>query len=297
MRRSWTPFAWVALLVWAATTSAYGQFDDFPDDAGGSSRPPPRAPAAAPAEGDPFDADFGGASSTGRGRTAPAAPAPENVAPSASAQPAAAPTESLRPPASQDELDPGVHAVRLRALEQRVQELKERIFRSKARLALLAESVLEGLSAGARARIVHEDAMGPSYRLVRATYAIDGAPVFNRQDDEGSFGELDEFDVFEGSIVPGEHTLSVTLEYRGHGFGVFSYLRGYRFRTRASYPFSVPDGREITIRVTGFEDGGPNVALEDRPALRFGQRIVSIDDAEARDAAAAAQADEGASAE
>jgi hypothetical protein len=203
----------------------------------------------------------------------------------------------LAPPATEADLDASAYAVRLRELEQRIHELKERIFRSKARLALLAETVLQGISAGARAHIVHEDEMGASYRLVRATYAIDGAPIFNRQDDEGSLAELDEFDVFEGSLVPGEHTLSVTLEYRGHGFGVFSYLRGYRFRVRANYAFTVPEGRQITLRVTGFEDGGPNVPLEDRPAIRFGERIETLGAADPRTGEAApgaAGASEGA---
>jgi hypothetical protein len=248
---------------------------DFPDDAGGQEAPPPApapraappaAPTAPPAP-DAFDDAFGA--------PPPSAPAPSasSPAPAPAGQAPASDVAPLHPPATEADLDASAYAVRLRELEQSIHELKERIFRSKARLSLLAETVLQGMNAGARAHIVHEDEMGPSYRLVRATYALDGAPIFNRQDDEGSLAELDEFDVFEGSLVPGEHTLSVNLEYRGHGFGVFAYLRGYRFQVRANYAFTVPEGRQIILRVTGFEDGGPSVPLEDRPAIRFGERI------------------------
>ena len=47
-------------------------------------------------------------------------------------------------------VDAGTYGVRLRDLEQRINELKEQIFRSKARLSLLAETVLQGVVAGAK---------------------------------------------------------------------------------------------------------------------------------------------------
>jgi hypothetical protein len=153
-------------------------------------------------------------------------------------------------------MDAGTYAVRLRDLEQRINELKEQIFRSKARLALLAESVLQGVVAGSQAIIMHENRMSSSYRLVRAVYALDGAPIFNRADEEG-LSDNEEFQVYNGSIVPGEHTLTVNLEYRGHGYGIFSYLKGYRFKVRSNYSFTAPEGRGITVRVVGFEKGGP----------------------------------------
>ncbi|MCU0676589.1 MAG: hypothetical protein MUE69_27825, partial [Myxococcota bacterium] len=149
---------------------------------------------------------------------------------------AAATTTSAEP------MDAGTYAVRLRDLEQRINELKEQIFRSKARLSLLAETVLQGVVAGAQAIIVHENRMSSSYKLVKAVYALDGAPIFNRADEEGdSLSEREEFQVYNGSIVPGEHTLTVNLEYRGHGYGIFSYLKGYRFSKSA--PVSAPHSK------------------------------------------------------
>ncbi|MCA9602997.1 MAG: dihydrolipoamide acetyltransferase, partial [Myxococcales bacterium] len=142
------------------------------------------------------------------------------------------------------EVDAGTYSVRLRDLEQRVNELKEQIFRSKARLSLLAETVLQGAVGGAQALIVHENQMSASYKLVKAVYALDGAPIFNKSDD-ATLSEKSEFDVYNGSIVPGEHTLTVNLEYRGHGYGIFSYLKGYRFKVRSNYSFTAPEGRAV----------------------------------------------------
>jgi hypothetical protein len=175
--------------------------------------------------------------------------------------------------AERPELDAGTYAVRLRDLEQRINELKEQIFRSKARLSLLAETVLQGVVAGAQAIVVHENRMSNQYRLVKAVYALDGAPIFNKADEDGSLGDREEFQVYNGSIVPGEHTLTVNLEYRGHGFGIFSYLKGYRFKVRSNYSFTAAEGRSTTVRVVGYEKGGPTAPLEERPAIRYVERV------------------------
>lgn len=170
-------------------------------------------------------------------------------------------------------MDAGAYAVRLRDLEQRINELKEQIFRSKTRLSLLAETVLGVVVAGSQVVITHENQMSSSYRMVKAVYALDGAPVFNRADEEGSLASQDEFAVYDGNIVPGEHSLSVNLEYRGHGYGIFSYLKGYRFKVRSSYSFTAPEGRMVALRVIAYEKGGPTAPLEERPAIRYVERV------------------------
>jgi len=170
-------------------------------------------------------------------------------------------------------VDAATYAVRLRDLEQRINELKEQIYRSKARLSLLAETVLQGVVAGSQTVIVHENKMSGSYKLVKAVYALDGAPILNRADEEGGLSERTEFDVYNGSIVPGEHTLTVNLEYRGNGYGIFSYLKGYRFKVRSSYSFSAPEGKAVNLRVVAYEKGGPTAPLEERPAISYQERV------------------------
>ena len=202
-----------------------------------------------------------------------AAAQPEATQAADGAEEASAAAEEAVPAAPTKPIDAGTYAVRLRDLEQRINELKEQIFRSKARLSLLAETVLEGVVGGGQAVIVHENRMSQSYKLVRVVYALDGAPIFNKADEEGSLGDQKEFEVYNGSIVPGEHTLTVNLEYRGHGFGVFAYLKGYRFKVRSTYTFAVPEGRVSTVHVVGFEKGGPTTPLEERPAVRYIERV------------------------
>ena len=54
---------------------------------------------------------------------------------------------------------------------------------------------------------------------------------------------------------------------------MFAYLKGYRFRVRSTYTFTVPEGRVSTLQVVGYEQGGPTTPLEERPAVRYIERV------------------------
>jgi len=217
---------------------------------------PAAKPAATPAKPAAAPAKPGGDPAAKPGGDAPAERAP--VGGDAS-KPAAAPATSSE--------DVPVN-LRLRQLEQRVQALKERAWRAKARVEMLKEAVLGG-GIGARAGILHQQKMGNSYRLIQLVYALDGTTIFTRKDDTGAMHETKQFEVLSGPITPGSHTLSVMAIYRGHGYGVFKYLRKYKFTVRSSHTFTVDEGRGVSIKVVGFEKGGSTTPLEDRPALDF----------------------------
>lgn len=155
--------------------------------------------------------------------------------------------------------------VRLRRLEQRVQALKERAWRSKARVGMLKETVLGG-GVGAQATIVHQNKMGRAFSLVKLVYAIDGTQVFTRADDEITDKTIE---VFTGPIAPGNHTISVIIEYRGSGFGPFKYLKNYKFTVKSSHTFTAAEGKATRIEVVGYEKGGFTTQMKDRPAVEF----------------------------
>jgi hypothetical protein len=165
------------------------------------------------------------------------------------------------------------YASRLGAVERKVSDLKERVFRSKARLNLLRETVLHGSIAGARAQIVHKNEMGGSFRLVKAIYSLDGVQVFAQSDDTGQLDDKKEIEIFSGSVVPGSHTVSVQLEYRGHGYGLFPYLKGYTFSVKSSHTFSTAEGKQTVLTVVAFEKGNMTTDLKDRPAVDFKLKV------------------------
>lgn len=197
-----------------------------------------------------------------------AAPTPKDAAPAAPAP--GAPGDGAAPGAGATSPE-GAYTVRLHDLEQRVNDLKEQIFRSKARLNLLKETVLHGVIAGSRSVIIHRNDMGALYQPVRIVYALDGAEIFSRSDENGKlFENAKELEVYNGSLAPGNHTLSAMIVYRGNGFGVFSYLRGYQWRVVKSYNFTAPEGKVLSIKAVGYEKGNAlTTDPKDRPDIDF----------------------------
>jgi hypothetical protein len=164
--------------------------------------------------------------------------------------------------------------LRLRRLEQNVQSLKERAWRSKARVGMLKEAVLGG-GIGARATLVHRNKMGRAFRLEKVVYAVDGTQVFARQDDTSKLHDQKTVEVLSGPIAPGNHTISVLLVYRGSGFGPFKYLKKYKYTVKSSHTFTAVEGKHTRIEIVGFEKGGWNTQLRDRPGVDY--RVTTSD--------------------
>ena len=206
---------------------------------------------------------------------APGSPGNSAPAPAGDAAPAPAGAPAAGAPGGGGTNDSGAYTVRLRSLEKNVNELKEQIFRTKARINLLKETVLGGVIGASRAIIRHKNEMGSSYRLIQAVYALDGVQIFSKSDDSGRLAEMTEFDVYNGAIQPGSHTLSVVMLYQGNGFGVFSYLKGYKFKVRSSYNFVAGEAKTTGISVVGYEKGNLTTDMNDRPQVDFRVNVMA----------------------
>jgi hypothetical protein len=186
----------------------------------------------------------------------------------APATPPAAPAPATQTAEEQNDL-------KVRTIEERVSDLKEKIFRTKARLMNLQEMVIGGdITTGAKAVLVHKNQMGSSFYLESVTYALDGAPVYSKVDQDGDLEKREQFEVFNGRIVPGNHQISVQLVYRGHGYGVFSYLEGYKFKVQSAYTFNAEPGKALTVTIVGYEKGNITTDLKDRPAVKYDVEVL-----------------------
>lgn len=157
-----------------------------------------------------------------------------------------------------------VYDLRVRELETQIDDLKERVFRSKSRIVLLKETVLAENLAGSRAVVVFENDLGAGYRLERGIFSIDGSRVYNSTSTD-DLRARDGLEVFTGPLTPGTHTVSVSLGMRGSGYGVFSYARGYEFDLRFSCQFTAEEGRTTVVTVRTFRGGNMLTAHEERP--------------------------------
>jgi hypothetical protein len=240
--------------------------------------PTPAAPVATPAT--PAPPAPGGKPPTPK--PAPPAPAGKPPTPTPAASPAPpAPPAPAEPapgtgtgPGTTAAIDPATvkpedmpTAVRMRRLEQRTQALKERAWQLKARVQMLKEQMLGG-GVGAQALITHGNEMGSSFRLIKIVYTLDGTQVFVRSDDTAeSLYKTRSFDIFAGPISPGNHNIASVATYRGHGYGVFEYLKKYTFVANGKQAFTAGEGKITKVECKGFEKGGPTTPMEKRAAI------------------------------
>jgi hypothetical protein len=192
---------------------------------------------------------------------------------------APSPTTSAVTPATTGSavaMDGATYNVRLRDLEARVDELKDQIRRSHTRLALLSDTILSGGAAGSRSEVNFHNEMSSAFRLVRALFVLDGAVQYNRQDDTGALADQKDIPIYSGSITPGDHTLSALLTFQGNGYGVFTYLRGYKFEVKSSHSFTAVEGKTLSVTATAFESGGVTTPLQDRPKIEWKEKIQAL---------------------
>lgn len=178
----------------------------------------------------------------------------------------AAPTSSVETPAAAS--TGGPYKLQLRQLEERVADLKEKIFNSKSRLVLLKEQILHNVIAEAKGVLNHRNRMGAGFTLEQVLYHLDGNKIYFQDNKNGVLDEQREFEIFNGNLLPGNHLVSVELVYRGDG-GFFSYVDGYRFKISSSYTFYASKGRIVKVSIVGHERGGLTTSMEDKPYVSY----------------------------
>ncbi len=169
---------------------------------------------------------------------------------------------------------------KLRELEEKVIGLKEKVFRSKTRLLLLKERILNDVIAEAKVVIFHDNDMGASLVPVQVLYHLDGEKIYFQDDSSDILEEQDSIEIFNQNLVPGNHVLAVEMVYRGDS-SVFAYLKDYLFKLRANYTFYATKGKITTVRAIGYQRGDITYDLRERPSITFDVKQVSYTKTEA----------------
>jgi hypothetical protein len=168
----------------------------------------------------------------------------------------------------QPHLDGATYAVRMRNIQAAVDEEKERTRRNRIRLSLLSDSV-SGARGAATAEISFHEDVTSDFVLVRALVQLDGTVQYDKRDETGALAAVRDIPVFSGSIGLGNHTVQVALTYRGSGFGVFAYMRGYRVEVQSSHVFSAPTTHPVKVVMTGAQVGGATTPIDRRIAVHW----------------------------
>jgi hypothetical protein len=185
-------------------------------------------------------------------------------------------SSALEEPSDSGDASDGQYNRELKAVEEDVNQLKERVFRSKATLQLLKELVIEGATLGSRVEIWHVNKMGPAYTMEEIRYFLDGKNIYTKVDPTGALDQIRDAKVHEQAVPPGQHNLQTNLVLRGNGFGIFSYLKTYAFKVQSSYAFEVEDGRACVVRVLANEKGGVGKSFVDRPNVQYEEKCEAL---------------------
>ena len=176
-------------------------------------------------------------------------------------------TDKIQGVASDDSAGSQAYDLRVKELETRIDDLKDKVFRSKSRIVLLKETLLGNKLGGSGAVVSLQNDMGNKFELVRLAFVIDGKSTERRADRDGSLSTQENIEFFNGAMGPGPHELLVQLEYKGKS-SVFSYFNNYTFTLQQRCKFSVDEGMQTKVDLVAFRGGDITTPVDKRPELR-----------------------------
>ena len=158
--------------------------------------------------------------------------------------------------------------MRLRALQNRVSTLKREVFRTKTRLMLIKERLLNNVIAESKLLLRHRNNLSDSFVVEEIIYYLDDNKIYFGDARTGDLENAKIFNAYDGNVVPGHHELAVECVLAGNS-ALFPYMDEFRFRIRSSYTFFAPRGRISILQPTFFERGGLLRDFRDRPAVKY----------------------------
>jgi len=158
---------------------------------------------------------------------------------------------------------------RLAAIRASLKEIDDNIKMLEGRIGTLESVALADPAETSHVVLIHRNEMGENFVLESLRYELDDAVIYNRLDPGTELNAKKEFEIFFGRLRSGRHTIAVTMVYRGQGYGVYSYLKGYRFKIKSSYTFDATVGGKTCLKVVGYERETDSLELKDRPHVRY----------------------------
>jgi hypothetical protein len=159
--------------------------------------------------------------------------------------------------------------LKMRNFQMQANELKEKILRTKQAIQEMQKKLVAGsIGLGARVKLIHRNQMSGAFKLLSASYSLDGRPFFSKVDVNGDLDSLAEKEILHANILEGNHSIVVRLVFQGQGYGFFDYVEGYKIKVTSSYTFCAEQGKLLSISVVGFERD-MTVPFEQRPSVRY----------------------------
>lgn len=153
--------------------------------------------------------------------------------------------------------------IKLENIRAQADEIQDAVRRSHQRLtALGAQAMTPGL---AKTTIDLSNDTSAAYKLVSARVVVDGQLQLDKKELTGTERQLP---VFTGATGTGEHVARVEVVLQGNGYGVFSYLRGFKITLSSSHTWTATT-EPIHVTATIYELNDVTVPFQQRPQVRW----------------------------
>jgi hypothetical protein len=178
---------------------------------------------------------------TPAGKPAATTPAGKPGAQPAPAEPSKPAVEINAPPPPKEGEGKSETAIDVDSLRKQYLELRDQLFRSRARAAALGSALYS-----TRIRLHLDYKSGRFYTVTRAVVRLDGGNVYD--DTQGAIA-ADSAPRFDGFVAPGRHQVTVRIEATGKD--------DQRFTTalESSFVVQAPPGKDVIVKCTAEDDG------------------------------------------
>lgn len=156
----------------------------------------------------------------------------------------------------------------LSKLGAKIETLETRVFRLSQQIRLISKKIFKGSFSVAKAelRIVHRNMMGGAFRLHAAKYWLNGKLIY-----QGKLGQPKWLQarqtIYQKNLNSGIYTIKVEYSVRGHGYGIFTYMKKFRAVLNNSFRYHVHRGGLTIIEAQIHDKGGRN--LKNRLEVRY----------------------------
>jgi len=200
-----------------------------PDDK--AAKPEPAKPGTAPAS------KPGTTPASKPGSTPPAKPGAQ----SAPAEPSKPAPEINAPPPPKEGEGKSESAIDVDSLRKQYLELRDQLFRSRARAAALGSALYS-----TRIRLHLDYKSGRFYTVTRAVVRLDGANVYD--DTQGAIA-ADSAPRFDGFVAPGRHQVTIRIEATGKDDQRFTSA------LESSFVVQAPPGKDVIVKCSAEDEG------------------------------------------
>lgn len=131
------------------------------------------------------------------------------------------------------------------SLENEVSTIKKEIFRINSHLKLIRDRINIDSSASAFMQISQKYLVSDSYKLISTRYFLDNFEIYQEITEKGRKASETPYYIFEGSILPGSHTLRIEMILENNEGFISS--KSYLVKLEKECLFEAKEGETLNI--------------------------------------------------